>query len=630
MLECDLVMKGGVTSGAVYPRAIARLAKDFRFRSIGGTSAGAIAAGAAAAAEYRRQSGGTAAGFDLVATLPEQLGEPGSKITGTRLLELFQPQAALKPLFGFLLAFLAADRTKEGKRREGVKIPRLLLIARVCMSAIGHFPGFALLGVVVCVAIAWALGFSFELSWRCIVLGGLAFAGALAFALLGVVCSALKLPQHFFGLCRGYRQPDGEQPEDRSYLTPWLNDLVQNVAGRPLDRPLTFGDLAGKGIELRMVTSNLCYGHPHRLPFPENDAWAFFDEKEWASMFPRSVVEHLKSNPPARYANPEDAHDRAYADAVKRIGREQGLLPLPDRNGLPVVVAIRLSLSFPVLLTATPLYLLDPEQRQHGVARKCWFSDGGISSNFPLHFFDAPIPSRPTFAIGLQDTDRLPAGNEQVSLPETNLGGLAHSWKAIQMDRGSATALGDFASAIFDVLQNWRDNSLLRLPGYRDRVAMVRLEPHEGGLNLTMPKKVLEDVAGYGLLAAEKLALHFAPQNAAQCEAAGIATTWENHRWLRLLSTLAALERLVDEFETVWSAPSAAGRGYADLLDPAITPATGLPGYKAFSPMQRGFALCCMAGIRRVIADCRNSIPGQNLQSHTPRPAMRYRLTAES
>ena len=49
-LECDLVMRGGITSGIVYPRAIAKLAETYNFRSIGGTSAGAIAAAATAAA----------------------------------------------------------------------------------------------------------------------------------------------------------------------------------------------------------------------------------------------------------------------------------------------------------------------------------------------------------------------------------------------------------------------------------------------------------------------------------------------------------------------------------------------------------------------------------------------------
>ena len=51
---CDLVMKGGITSGIVFPTAVAQLSTQYRFRHIGGTSAGAIAAAGAAAAEYRR------------------------------------------------------------------------------------------------------------------------------------------------------------------------------------------------------------------------------------------------------------------------------------------------------------------------------------------------------------------------------------------------------------------------------------------------------------------------------------------------------------------------------------------------------------------------------------------------
>jgi len=43
-------MKGGITSGLVYPRAMARVARDYRIRSIGGTSIGAIAAALTAAA----------------------------------------------------------------------------------------------------------------------------------------------------------------------------------------------------------------------------------------------------------------------------------------------------------------------------------------------------------------------------------------------------------------------------------------------------------------------------------------------------------------------------------------------------------------------------------------------------
>lgn len=43
--ECDLVMKGGITSGIVYPLAVVEISKAFRLRSIGGTSAGADCCG---------------------------------------------------------------------------------------------------------------------------------------------------------------------------------------------------------------------------------------------------------------------------------------------------------------------------------------------------------------------------------------------------------------------------------------------------------------------------------------------------------------------------------------------------------------------------------------------------------
>ena len=57
---CDVVMKGGITSGVVYPHALCELARTYRFVNVGGTSAGAIAAAAAAAAEHGRDAGGFA------------------------------------------------------------------------------------------------------------------------------------------------------------------------------------------------------------------------------------------------------------------------------------------------------------------------------------------------------------------------------------------------------------------------------------------------------------------------------------------------------------------------------------------------------------------------------------------
>jgi hypothetical protein len=57
--ECDVVMKGGVTSGVIYPLAICEIAMNYRLRGVGGASAGAIGAAFAAAAESARATGGS-------------------------------------------------------------------------------------------------------------------------------------------------------------------------------------------------------------------------------------------------------------------------------------------------------------------------------------------------------------------------------------------------------------------------------------------------------------------------------------------------------------------------------------------------------------------------------------------
>src|SRR6266508_4493414 len=66
-------------------------------------------------------------------------------------------------------------------------------------------------------------------------------------------------------------------------------------------------------------------------------------------------------------------------------------------------------------------------------AEICWFSDGGITSNFPVHFFDAPIPRWPTFALDLAPfhVDHPLDEDDQcqnVWLPNTNAGGIAETW----------------------------------------------------------------------------------------------------------------------------------------------------------------------------------------------------------
>src|SRR6516162_9237482 len=96
---CDIVMKGGITSGVVYPLAITNLSKRFVFKNIGGTSAGAIAAAAAAAAEFRRQEKDDPAGFEKLEKLPTLLIQQPDASRRTRLFQFFQPSGRTRRMF---------------------------------------------------------------------------------------------------------------------------------------------------------------------------------------------------------------------------------------------------------------------------------------------------------------------------------------------------------------------------------------------------------------------------------------------------------------------------------------------------------------------------------------------------
>lgn len=118
--NCDVVMKGGITSGIVYPEAIHELSRRYRFRSVGGTSAGAIAAAGTASAEVGRRRGDATA-FNRFATLPMQLSEPVRPGGSSRLFSLFQPQAATAPIYH---SFVAAGSRQAHAHSPNARLQR--------------------------------------------------------------------------------------------------------------------------------------------------------------------------------------------------------------------------------------------------------------------------------------------------------------------------------------------------------------------------------------------------------------------------------------------------------------------------------------------------------------------------
>jgi hypothetical protein len=131
---CDVGMRGGITSGIVYPKAICEIARSFRFKNVGGTSAGAIAAASTAAAELGRRRRAPEGGFAEVAKLPQWLG------ADDHLFQLFQPESATEPLFRILVAL--SDQRKGGKlTARGAAVAGFKRWA-----AAGALPGVAALG----------------------------------------------------------------------------------------------------------------------------------------------------------------------------------------------------------------------------------------------------------------------------------------------------------------------------------------------------------------------------------------------------------------------------------------------------------------------------------------------------
>lgn len=145
--ECDLIMKGGITSGIVYPGAIEVLSKHYRFRAIGGASAGAIAAACTAAAEFNRETRPDV--FKEIGQLPTDLGSSDQGTGQTRMLDLFQPESGTKDAFRWLLSTLGTT-TKTGP------LVFLLKLSRLWIASFRHFPMGGLIGVLAtaCVLLA--------------------------------------------------------------------------------------------------------------------------------------------------------------------------------------------------------------------------------------------------------------------------------------------------------------------------------------------------------------------------------------------------------------------------------------------------------------------------------------------
>src|SRR5258707_11659196 len=238
---------------------------------------------------------------------------------------------------------------------------------------------------------------------------------------------------------------------------------------------------------------------------PEDPRFVF-EKSEWARIFPERVMAFLATQCD-RFATPDGEAGEYYH--------------FPDPARLPLIVGARMSLSFPLLISGVPLWRRDftlLEEAERNKLRRCLFSDGGLSSNFPIHFFDRLLPNTPTFAISLDDYDEK-RNRDDVWLPSSSGSG---SQLSVQPFDG----LGGFLMRLLMSAKDWQDNLQSTLPGYRERIAHVVLKPEEGGLNLTMDQATIRKLVNYGIRDGEML---------------GYVFTLNGHRRWRFLVVFASM-----------------------------------------------------------------------------------------
>jgi hypothetical protein len=345
-----------------------------------------------------------------------------------------------------------------------------------------------------------------------------------------------------------------------------------------------------------MFTTCLTRERPYELPMEGRNF--FFKRTDWAKLFPASVLDALDravSTPPAELT-PSDEADWTW---INEQAKSEGLVRFPDGRDLPVIVATRMSLSFPLLMAAVPLWAVDfrsSSTRRALAAHDAkiasdaklvfellWFTDGGLGTNFPISLFDSPMPTRPTFGINLGSfSDGQPESADEIDnidYAKSNRDGLLPMHRKIA-DHGFS-AISDFAVATIQTARSWPDNSYLDVLGYRDRIVTVLQTGAQGGMNLTMTVPVIERLGTRGSVAAATMVKQFTESHRAYRGATG----WDNHRWVRYRALMSGLPEFLSGFK--------AGRlrlgplGATASTDPIPLNPADPPSYTLSAPARR-------------------------------------------
>jgi predicted acylesterase/phospholipase RssA len=446
------------------------------------------------------------------------------------------------------------------------------MLAALCGYWMSAAVGF-LLAAAIAGATLWALRASLTL-WSGLGIAALGL-GAAVLLVVGFVGWKIwsdlsqRVPANGFGLCSAKSEPSDAPDAEPDKMTGWLYGLYQRLAGKPMDEPLTFGDLwqarrldGEKGIRLSLMAVNLSLGRPVRITHDDDHQWLEEDEEYWFDpadferLFPRVVVKAM------------------IAAAEEEGGRSGRFLRFPRMARVPIIVGVRLSFALPILFSAVRLYKRDttrlPIERRAGreapesALEPCWFVDGGVCTSLPIHLFDKPMPRWPTFAVNLRSVhpDAHEAGGETLRVwmdsdfaTDPARGLLREWWKRIDVDAvpgdptrfepvPPAEQMFRLLGAMFATAIGWVDGAQLRLATCRDRVAHVCLEKQEGAFNVDTDETAIKHLAELGKAGGAKLAAHFHTGTHG----------WPKHRAVRYLAAMQLAARFIDDFESGFSA----------------------------------------------------------------------------
>lgn len=463
-------------------------------------------------------------------------------------------------------------------------------------------PWLRTLTLTILAALAWVWAALYALGWVGLLLTVVFLVAEMAFVLVGfgvgIAMFSTTAKDHRFGLIGG----SGAATDDATWrgrlarlfdsaagilplstvganLTDWLTTAMADLGGLGADDVLRFGHLWAGGdflagdpdgnarraadnprlrsINLELMSTELIRRGPYRFPLPAADSAAdqlWFDPADLTGLLPDRVVAAMTAGSASRRV-------RSLA-----TGAEVVLYPFPQPWDLPVVFATRASLALPGLFQAVRLYELRegsaPVRTEFGarvargatelrwpgadgvneVAQELWLTDGGVTSNFPIHLFDSPLPLWPTVGI---DLGRHPAGagHQDVYL-------LGDAGAAKTLGTPMRRAMSSFVGAVLGTGLQWRDTAQLSMPAFQARIAVVRQRGYEGGNNLFMTTDDVASLALRGVVAGMRLRRRFASD-----------AQWQRQQWLRLRVAAESLAGFSDRLRVSLREPS-----YARLI----------------------------------------------------------------